>query len=88
MCLIHVILLLWVILVNKVANKTQKHRKNAVRIQNAILNSVDTFPKSINEIALDINSDKRTVLKYVLQLNDLGVIKKADFNSRQLWIRR
>lgn len=73
---------------NNVANKQRFTRKNAVRIKNAILNSIDAYPKTINEIALDIRSDTRTVAKYVYVLNDIGVIKRADFSRDRLWIKR
>ena len=80
-----------------VGQTPQKHhrkglqRKNSIEIRNSILNSVATYPKTYREIALDVGSDARTILKYLKTLADCGSIRLADFRihdvEKKLWIR-
>ena len=65
-------------------------------IRNKILQSLDIYPKSTNEISTDVKCAYKTAKKHLLYLESIGVIKRAEFNIRRtdkneekdLWIRR
>jgi len=65
-------------------------RQRSVNIKNAIISSLERFPKNVHELAVELKTNRRTIENHMEYLEDLGVISQARFKLRrgykQLWM--
>jgi len=57
-------------------------KKSFAEIRNAIQESLSKRPMNIHELSVDTKTNRKTIEKHLLYLEDIGVVKKALFNLR------
>lgn len=67
-------------------------KKQFVEIRKGILESLEWYPKTIDEIAKEIGSAHNTVRNHLLYLWEIGIVVEADIrigkNTKKLWMLR
>ena len=74
------------------AKRETYEKKQFVEIRRGILESLNWYPKTIDEIAKEIVSAHETVRKHLNYLWELGIVVEADIRigkkTKKLWMLR